>query len=283
MSQIKKTKAKIINGQLLADKILHGVCREIVEKKLTPALAVILVGDDPASKIYVSLKQKACLKCGIEFYFYHLPANAPEAQILECLNFLNQDKDIHGIIVQLPLPKHLDPDKIIKSINPEKDADGFHPKNLKLLAEKKPRIAPALHQGIIKLLAETGEDISKKNIIVISNNPIFTTPLSRLLKAKNCVWAAPNDAGLTKKTLEADIVIIAIGQPKFLKAKMIKKDATLIDVGYNRVKRKPVGDIDFESCSKRARWISPVPGGVGPMTVAMLLANTVRLCQQQTR
>lgn len=278
-----KQNCKIIDGRILANKILRDVRRKIVKNQLKPALAVILVGDNPASKIYVKLKKKAALLYGIEFYLYHLPTNAPEEQIFDCLAFLNQDQDIHAIIVQLPLPKHLNPDKIIKSINPEKDADGFHPKNLKLLAEKKPRIVPALHQGIIKLLAETGEDISKKNIIVISNNPIFTTPLSRLLKAKNCVWAAPNDAGLTKKTLEADIVIIAIGQPKFLKAKMIKKDATLIDVGYNRVKWKPVGDIDFESCSKRARWISPVPGGVGPMTVAMLLANTVRLCQQQTR
>ncbi len=278
---MNKSSCQILDGRALASQILRQVRQEIVKNQLKPALAVILVGDDPASKTYVSLKQKACFKCGVEFYLYQLPKDAPEDQIIECLDFLNHDSEIHGIIVQLPMSKHLDEDKVISKINFKKDADGFHPKNLQLISAGKPHITPALHQGIIKLLEETKENLKDKNIAVISNNPVFASPLKYLAKAENCVWISPEDKTFQEKTLKADIVIIAIGQPKFLKAKMIKKDALIIDVGYNRVKDKPVGDVDFKSCAKKASFISPVPGGVGPMTVAMLLANTVKLYKLQ--
>ena len=289
MPQIKKIKSKIIDGRLLADKILHNVRKKIIEKKLAPSLAVILVGDDPASKIYVKLKQKAGEFCGIEFSLYRLSKNAPENEIMECLDFLNKDKSIHGIIVQLPLPKHLDENEIIKNINLQKDADGFHPDNLSPEALAKGD-CPPLAQGIIKLIQETGKSFANKKTLIISNNKIFAEPITHIIK-NDCSWSSPKDKNLIKKTQSSDIIIIAAGIPNFLKASMIKKDAIIIDVGCNLVKEKGLpctetkrlvqGDVDFKSCSKKASWISPVPGGVGPITVAMLLSNVVKLCETQ--
>ena len=285
----QKSKSKILNGTALADKILREVRQEIVEQKLAPSLAVILVGNDPASKTYIKLKKRAAQKCGLEFYLYQIAEDASEKKITDCLNFLNNDPEINAIIVQLPLPKHLDEDKIIAQINPKKDADGFHPENLKLLLADKPYITPGLCQGIIRLIKEINEDLTNKRILVISNNKIFAQPLSYLISKELCkfgkkcssVWSSPKDKNLKHKTTQADIIIIAIGQPKFLKSNMIKKDAIIIDVGYNQIKGRSKGDVDFTSCSKKAGWLSPVPGGVGPMTVAMLLKNTLELHNKQ--
>lgn len=284
-----KQKSKILNGKTLADEILHDIRQEIVEKKITPCLAAVLVGDDKPSKIYVKLKQKACIKCGIGFFLYHLPKKTAEEQVIECIEFLNHDKKINGIIVQLPLPKHLNENKIIAAINPQKDADGFHPKNLDLLLKNKPCIAPGLCEGIIKLLKETKKDLAHKKILIISNSKIFSRPLGHLLSQELCksekkcswVWTSPKDKNLKNKTAQTDAIIIAAGKPKFLKPEMIKKDCLIIDVGYNRIKDKITGDVD-SSCSSKAGWLSPVPGGVGPMTVAMLLANTLKLHKLQS-
>jgi len=284
-----KPKTQILNGKTLADKILLNIRQEIVQNKLNPSLAVILVDNNPASKTYVKLKKNACEKCGINFHLYQISDNAPEKKITDCINFLNNDKEIDGIIVQLPLPSHLNEDEIITAINPKKDADGFHPKNLKLLSKNQSFITPGLANGIIELIKETKENLANKKILIISNSEVFAKPLKYLVskqlcdsdKLCSCSWASPADENLKDKTKEADIIIIAIGKPKFLKANMIKKDSIIIDVGYNRLKNKSVGDVDFASCSGKASHISPVPGGVGPMTVAMLLANTLTLHKKQ--
>ncbi|NQU77679.1 bifunctional 5,10-methylenetetrahydrofolate dehydrogenase/5,10-methenyltetrahydrofolate cyclohydrolase [Candidatus Falkowbacteria bacterium] len=284
-----KNQAKILNGKTLAAKILLDVHKEIVQKKIQPSLAVFLIGDNPASETYVELKKKASLKCGLNFHLYRFEKDTSKKEIFECLDFINNDKDTNAILIQLPLPSHLNETEIIKRINPKKDVDGFHPENLKLLAQKKSYIIPGLGQGIITLLKETKEDFTNKKILIISNSKIFSTPLSSLISQKICnhkkcfcTWTRPLDKNLKQKTLSSDVIIIAAGKPKFLKAGLIKKDSIIIDVGYNRVKKEAVGDVDFKSCSKKAAWISPVPGGVGPMTVAMLLKNTLALHQKQS-
>ena len=286
---MSKPKAKIIDGKALADKILCDVRKKIVEKKLAPSLAVILVGDNPASKIYVKLKQKACQKCGIEFNLYKLPSDSPENDIIKCVNFLNNDPEINGIIIQLPLPKKFNENKIIEKLNPQKDADGFHPKNLSPKALAKDNYPP-LAKVIIKLIKETKKNLVDKKILIISNNSVFAEPLIYIInkdiggksKKPDCAWASSTEKNLKEKIKQADIIIIAVGKPNFLKVNMIKKDAIIIDVGYNRVNGKSTGDVDFKSCASKASWISPVPGGVGPVTVAMLLSNVVKLCETQS-
>lgn len=280
--------SKIIDGKILANKILCDVRKKIIKKQLTPSLAVILIGNNPGSEIYVKLKQKACEKCGIEFHLYKISSDSPENDVIECINFLNKDPKIDGIIIQLPLPKKFNENKIIEKLNPQKDADGFHPKNLSPKALIKNNYPP-LAKGIVELIKETKENFANKKILIISNNIIFAKPLTYIInknfKEKNkkpdCAWASATDKNLKEKTKQADIIIIAIGKPNFLKTSMIKKDAIIIDVGYNRVNGKSMGDVDFKSCAKKASWISPVPGGVGPMTVAMLLSNVVKLCEKQ--
>lgn len=302
-----KQTCKILDGRKLADKILHNIHQQIVRENLSPSLAVILVGNDPASQIYVHLKKKACEKVGIDFYLYNIDKKVAEIDLIKTIRFLNRDPEINAILVQLPLPKHLDENKIIAAIDPRKDADGFHPDNLKLLAQGKPLIIPGLCEGIIKLIQQA---ISKKDsrhlrdlrnlsILIISNNKTFAQPFKHLLKNSHIrglhsprpqaglwsrdaiTWLSPKDKNLQGKSLLADIIVVAVGIPKFLKASMIKKNAIIIDVGCNRVAGKTTGDVDFASCSKKASHISPVPGGVGPVTVAMLLANVVKLSKLQ--
>ena len=273
---------KLLDGRTLAAQIRAEVKQEIEARGLTPGLAAILVGDDPASHLYVSLKEKACKEVGIEFHIYKFPANEAAEEIATTIEFLNQDPDIHGMIIQMPLPPQLNEDELIAKMDPQKDADGFHPENLRLLKNGTPRIIPGLTAGIIRFLESTETTLQNKIAAIVSNSPIFAEPLEMTLKTKNVKTMVLSPADNTTKTKlkQADIIIIAIGQANWLKGADIKKDAILIDVGINKQKNgKVVGDVDANSVKDKAGFLTPVPGGLGPVTVAMLLKNTVTLAQ----
>lgn len=256
--------AQLLNGKLLAEQILTQVKDKVATMDVKPGLAVILVGDNAASKLYIKLKEKACLEAGINFSSYLFPSDYKEEQVIEAIKFLNIDTDIQGILVQLPLPKELNTDKIISAIDPSKDIDGFQ--------SNSPFTSPTA-LGIIELLKETKVNLSGKNVIILSNSEEFAKPLIKLLPDSKVQHLNLKSEILNLKS--ADIIIIAVGIPNYLKLSAIKKDAILIDVGISKLNGKTVGDID-PSCDEIASWRSPVPGGVGPMTVAMLLQNLVK-------
>jgi methylenetetrahydrofolate dehydrogenase (NADP+) / methenyltetrahydrofolate cyclohydrolase len=259
--------AQILNGNLLAEKILLQVKDKVATMDVEPGLAAILVGDNEASKLYLKLKEKACLEAGINFSSYLFPADYKEEQIIEAIKFLNIDNDIQGILVQLPLPEGFDTDKIIQAIDPKKDIDGFQPDS--------PFTSPTA-LGILELLKETKVDLNGKKVTILSNSEEFAKPFKKLLPDSILKHYNLKSKTLNKDLPQADIVIIAVGIPNYLKPSAIKKDAILIDVGISKVNGKTVGDID-SACDEIASWRSPVPGGVGPMTVAMLLQNLVNL------
>lgn len=264
-------KAQIIDGKALADTIRQETAAQIAKLGIVPGLAAILVGHDAASELYVSLKAKAAKEVGIMFSLYRFPNNASEAEILEAINWLNQDKNIDGILVQLPLPAHLDENKIIQAIDPKKDADGFHGKDY---------VIPGLANGILQLLLSTKENLKDKQALIIARSVEFTGSLSYILQEFGIAnkTISPDDNDVKTQTQEADIIIIAAGKPQWIKKEDIKSGAIIIDVGTNRLSdNSVVGDVDFADCLEKASWITPVPGGVGPMTVAMLLKNTVSL------
>jgi len=260
--------AQLLNGKLLADQILTQVKAKISTLDIQPGLAAILVGDNEASKLYLKLKETACLEAGINFSSYLFPADYKEEQIIEAIKFLNVDTDIQGVLVQLPLPEGLDTDKIIGTIDPSKDIDGFQPNS--------PFTSPTA-LGIIELLKETKVNLSGKNVTILSNSETFAQPFKKLLPDSNIQYVNPKSIihNLSSIILNSDVLIAAVGQPNYIKPTMIKKGAILIDVGINKVNDKTVGDID-PACDAIASWRSPVPGGVGPMTVAMLLQNLVK-------
>ena len=273
---------KIIDGQKLAEKIRQEIKQEIYAKKLKPSLAVILVGDDPASHLYVSKKKKASKEVGIEFHQYLMDKDTPEEKIISAINFLNNDPDVDAILVQLPLPKNLDTDKIIKSIDPRKDVDGFHPQNIKDFLNNKALIIPGLPLGILKLMESTKEDLADKKAAIISRSSVFCQPMEKILLDKKMTVEIirPDDKNLKNKCLEADLLIVSCGQPFFISADMVKKDSIIIDVGTNKIDNDcVVGDVDYSAVFDKVKFITPVPGGVGPMTVAMLLYNTVKLAE----
>lgn len=274
--------AKLIDGKSIAEEIKKEVAKEIYKKQLNPGLAVVLVGDDPASHLYVKLKQKACAQVGIEFHKYYCPGQASKKEITHAIEFLNNDPKVNGILVQLPLPNDLNEDEIIQLIDPKKDVDGFHPKNLERLFNNDPLVLPGLAMGIIKLIESTNEKLESKKAVIISNSTIFSKPLVKLLEEKGIIVESllSNQDNLNKKTSLADILIIAVGKPKFITADMVKSDSIIIDVGTNKIGKKTVGDVDFEAVADKAAWITPVPGGVGPMTIAMLLKNTLDLTKK---
>ncbi len=272
--------AKIIDGKALAVEIQQELTVEIKTNDLHPELAVILVGDDPASKLYVRLKKKACEQIGIEFHEYLMPDNITLEQVLETIDFLNKDELTDAILVQLPLPKNLDTEAIIKAIDPKKDVDGFHPENIKKLLAGQTDFVPGLALGILKLIESTGEDLNNKSAVIVAKGDIFFQPLTKVLADKNihAQLVDPKDLELKKYTSQADILIVAIGQPFFIKEDMVKNGAIVIDVGTNKIDdHQVVGDVDYSAVFEKVSHITPVPGGVGPMTVAMLLYNTVEL------
>jgi methylenetetrahydrofolate dehydrogenase (NADP+)/methenyltetrahydrofolate cyclohydrolase len=284
--------ARIIKGMEIGAQIRAELAVEVKELKskgITPGLAVVLVGEDPASVSYVSNKAKAAEELGINEQTIRLPANTDEKQVLDIVDRLNADPNVHGILVQLPLPKHMDSEKVLLRMNPDKDVDGFHPQNVGRLMIGNPIFMPCTPAGIQQMLVRTGNDPSGKHVVVCGRSNIVGKPMVNILLQKKpganatvtVVHTGTKDIGAI--TRKADILIAAMGAPKVITADMVKDGAVVIDVGVNRVDDpsspkgfRLVGDVDFDAIKEKAAAITPVPGGVGPMTITMLMVNTVR-------
>ena len=269
--------AKIMDGKSLAEEILADLQKKISQLPLAPHLAIILAGDDDSSLIYVRNKQKAAEKIGMQSTLFHLPENVSQEEVLNIVDHCNNDEKINGIIVQLPLPKHLNSNLIINSINPQKDVDGFHPYNTGLLQNnEKPYFVAATPLGIMTLIKQVCPDLSGKNVVLIGASLIVGRPLATLLLNQECTVTVTHihTLNIRELTQKADILVAACGVAKLVKKDWIKPGAILIDVGINRENGKVCGDIDFADIVEKAGAVTPVPGGVGPMTVAMLLHNT---------
>ncbi|KGQ36971.1 bifunctional methylenetetrahydrofolate dehydrogenase/methenyltetrahydrofolate cyclohydrolase FolD [Gallibacterium genomosp. 1] len=273
--------AQIISGKDLAKSIksdLHQKIQTIIDQGLrSPGLAVILVGENPASQIYVDNKKKSCLEVGIQSKSYNLSDNISEQELLSLIDELNQDDTIDGILVQLPLPKHISSVKVIERISPSKDVDGFHPYNVGRLCQRIPTLRACTPYGIMKLLETTGVDLHGQHAVIVGASNIVGRPMAmELLLAGATVTVTHRfTKNLQELVAQADILIVAVGKPHLIPGEWVKPGAIVIDVGINRVAdKKVIGDIGFEAAQQRASFITPVPGGVGPMTVAMLMVNT---------
>ena len=284
--------AKILDGIALSKEIQGEVAVGVEEMRqkhqVTPGLAAVLVGDDPASAIYVRNKRRACDQVGMFSEAFELPATATEFEMLQLVEMLNRDDRFHGILIQLPLPSHIDKHKVIQALDPAKDIDGLHPYNVGLLVQGRPDFVPGTPAGIQQLLLRNGYDPAGKNVVVCGRSDIVGKPLAILLMQRKdganatVTVCHTRTRDLPSVTRQADILVAAAGQPEMITADMVKEGAVVIDVGINRVEdssRKRgyrlVGDVDFEAVSEKAEAITPVPGGVGPMTIAMLLVNTL--------
>ena len=272
----------IIDGKKVSSHIKDNIAAEvkILKNKTgkTPGLAVVLVGDDPASAVYVKNKNKTCKNIGFQSFEHILPENTSEDKLLNLINELNNDDQVNGILVQLPLPSHISSKKILVSIDPQKDVDGFHLENVGRLVTGNALFKPCTPAGIIKLLDEYKIEIEGKNAAIIGRSNIVGKPVSFLLLERNATVTICHSRtkDLPSITRSADILIAAIGKPNFVSLDMVKNNAVVIDVGINRLDGKLVGDVDFASVSNQASLITPVPGGVGPMTIAMLMENTLQ-------
>jgi len=273
--------ASIIDGKQIASAIREEIRAETEALKargIVPGLAVVLVGDDPASKVYVGNKEKACQAMGFHSEVHRLPAETPQADLLALIERLNGDPAIHGILVQLPLPKHIDEKAVIDAIRVDKDVDGFHPVSTGNLMIGDDSLLPCTPAGCIELLKRTGIEIAGKHAVVIGRSNIVGKPAAMLLLREHATVTICHSrtANLEEIARQADILVVAIGKPKAIDARYVKPGAVVLDVGVNRLPDgKLAGDVDFESASEVARWITPVPGGVGPMTITMLLRNTL--------
>ena len=272
-----------LDGKDLAQRIKLQLKEETLELKESlgkvPGLAIILVGDNPASKIYVNSKIKGCSELGFESFAHFLPENISEERVLELIGELNEDERVNGILVQLPLPKHIDEKKVIDKIALDKDVDGFKPENLGLLMlGDKDSMQPCTPAGIMELLRAYSIELVGKDVVVVGRSNIVGKPMGSLLINEGATVTTCNSKtkDLKAKTSQADMVIMAIGQAKFLTEDMVKEGAIIVDVGINRTEDGLFGDVDYDGVSKKAAYITPVPGGVGPMTVAMLFANTMK-------
>jgi len=272
----------IIDGNKIAQDIRSEVRQKTLElrqqRNITPGLAVVLVGDDPASQVYVGRKAKACAEVGFLSREYKLPAETEEKKLLKIIKKLNKDELVHGILVQLPLPKHISTENIIAAINPDKDVDGFHPYNVGGLVTGTPLFVPCTPRGIMELISRSGIDLTGKEAVVVGRSNIVGKPMAFLLLAQNATvtMCHSRTKDLPSVTRRADVLIAAIGKPRMIKADMVKEGAVIIDVGVNRLENgKLAGDVDFDEVAPRASYITPVPGGVGPMTIAMLMKNTL--------
>lgn len=273
--------AQIISGTQLSNQIKSNVAQQIshyVERgKRAPGLAVILVGADPASQVYVASKRKSCTEIGITSKSYDLPETTTEQALLELIEELNQDNTVDGILVQLPLPKHIDSTKVIEKISPEKDVDGFHPYNVGRLCQRIPTLRACTPYGVMKLLETTGISFYGKHAVIVGASNIVGRPMALELLLAGCTVTVTHrfTEDLASHIRQADILVVAVGKPKFIRGEWIKDGAVVVDVGINRIDGKLVGDVEFEIAAERAAYITPVPGGVGPMTVAMLMQNTL--------
>lgn len=277
----------IINGKEIAAEVRQELKAEIAALRektgIIPGLTVVLVGDNPASKVYVRNKVKACEEVGIKSVQHTLPDTVTQAELLKLIDDLNKAKDVHGILIQLPLPKQINEEAVLEAISPYKDVDGFHPYNVGRLMIGNPVLQPCTPFGVMRLLDSTGVDLSGKEAVVVGRSNIVGKPMAMMLLKRSATVTICHSRtkDLSAKIKGADIVIAAIGKAQFIKGDWIKPGAIVIDVGMNRsLEGKLVGDVDFEAASERASFITPVPGGVGPMTIAMLLRNTVEAAKQ---
>ena len=274
--------AKIIDGKSIAEQNLSKLKKEIFEREnegiRPPCLAVILVGDDPASSIYVNKKKSACDNVGIKSVSHQLPTDTSQPDLNNLINTLNQDKGVDGILVQSPLPKHLDEELIIELISPNKDVDGFHPFNIGSLAIRQPRLRSCTPYGVIKMLKASNINLEglDATIVGVSNNVGRPMALELLLEKCTITSCHSRTKDLEAKVRQADLVVVAAGRQNLVRGEWIKKGAIVVDIGINRVNNKLVGDVEFEVASQFASHITPVPGGVGPMTVATLMENTLQ-------
>jgi len=279
--------AQIIDGKKISLEIKDEVKKEVEilsKKGITPCLAVILVGENPASRVYVRNKKKACEYVGIKSLSYELSADTTEEELLGLIDDLNKNIEVNGILVQLPLPGHINEDKVLLAVSPEKDVDGFHPYNVGLLSIGNALLKACTPAGCIELIKRSGVEISGKKCVVIGRSNIVGKPVSMLLLAENGTVSVCHSKtkNIDEEIKSADIVIAAVGKPKFVKGGMISDGAVIIDVGINRMENgKLCGDVDFDECEKKASFITPVPGGVGPMTIAMLMKNCLSACKNQ--
>lgn len=279
--------AMIINGKAVAWEIQKQIKEEIEGLKrrwgMVPGLGVVLVGDDPPSHLYVRNKEKACREVGIRSQEHLLAASVSEKELLALIHSLNRDKEIHGILVQLPLPPHIRAERVLEAVSPQKDIDGFHPVNQGLLLLGGEGFKPCTPMGIMKLLDAIGCDPKGKNAVVVGRSNIVGKPVALMLLARHATVTLCHSrtAHLRDEVSRADILVVAIGKAGLVRGEWVKPGAVVIDVGVNRLPNgKLVGDVEFESARERASWISPVPGGVGPMTICMLLFNTLRAAKE---
>ncbi len=278
--------AVLIDGKAVSEKIREDISKEVLafseESGITPGLAVIIVGEDPASQVYVRNKKRGCKKCGMKSFGYELPKETTQAELLALIDELNKNDEVHGILVQLPLPKHIDENTVLLAIDPKKDVDAFHPVNVGKIMTGDFDFVPCTPAGVMALMDAYGVDVSGKDCVVIGRSNIVGKPQAMLLLHKNGTVTVCHSRtqGLKEKCASADILVAAIGKPNFVTADMVKDGAVVMDVGINRItdsegNEKLVGDVDFASVSEKASYITPVPGGVGPMTITMLLRNTL--------
>ncbi len=277
--------AQLLDGKVMSQERREEIALRVEALKqrgLTPGLAVILVGNDPASEIYVRNKGVGCEQVGMKSLTIRLPEETTQDELESRIRELNQDDTVHGILVQLPLPRHLDEASALAAIIPEKDVDGFHIENAGKLFSGLPGVTACTPKGAMEMIRRTGVDLTGKEAVVVGRSNIVGKPMAMLLLQKNCTvtMCHSRTANLAEHTRRADVLVCAVGKPKFITADMVKPGAIVIDVGINRVDGKVVGDVDFDGVKEVAGWITPVPGGVGRMTITMLLENTVEAAER---
>jgi methylenetetrahydrofolate dehydrogenase (NADP+)/methenyltetrahydrofolate cyclohydrolase len=288
--------AKLLDGKSLARELQHEIAERVMEfvqnNAVTPTLAAVLVGTDPASEVYVRNKRRACEKVGMESRLVRLPPEISQDELMGVVAKLNRDDGVHGILVQLPLPSQIQATRILDAVHPLKDVDAFHPENVGRISQGRPRYLPCTPQGVLQLLFRNGLAVAEKRVVIIGRSDIVGKPLALLLMQREsalgegmanatvtvCHSRTPNLPTLTR---EADVLIAAVGKPRFITAEMVRAGAIVVDVGINRVNEQIVGDVDFEAVKEVAGYLSPVPGGVGPLTIAMLLQNTLAAAAAQ--
>jgi methylenetetrahydrofolate dehydrogenase (NADP+)/methenyltetrahydrofolate cyclohydrolase len=274
--------AKILDGKSLAAAVRAGVKQSVAAlaaRGIRPGLAVILAGDDPASRVYVRNKTRACEETGVRSTQFEYDASVTENELLERVAALNADPAVHGILVQLPLPGHIDTERVLEAVSPRKDVDGFHPSNLGALLAGRPKVVPCTPAGVMRLIEHAGVPLAGRRAVVLGRSAIVGKPLALLLLQKDATVAIchSKSKNIEMETKQADILIAAVGRPKLVGAAMVKPGACVIDVGVNRLADGSLaGDVDFNAVKDIAGWITPVPGGVGPMTIAMLLENCLK-------
>ena len=285
--------AKLLDGKSLATKLQADLALRVTEYKsqtgITPCLSAVLVGENPASEVYVRNKRAACERVGMTSQLHRLPANTSQQELLDLVFQMNASATVHGILIQLPLPKQIDEKQILDAVNPLKDVDAFHPENVGLIVQGRPRFLPCTPQGIVQLLVHSGIETAGKHVVVLGRSEIVGKPIALMLVQRGkhadatVTICHSRTQNLPEITRQADILIAAIGQPRFVKADMVKPGSAVIDVGINRVDGKLCGDVDFAAVQQVAGAITPVPGGVGPLTISMLLENTLAAAKMQSK